>query len=355
MKEKNENKSEAKTENTVVKPYLAALPEEIAEKVNGAMISFRFGLLGAMSSGIGTMALKLGYNKKTEIAEDFSYLTEDDLLKLGDKLDFENPCFTEAFESVDRKEYEESKADFFILTHPENGQRLCVNANGFYLEDGDSTKFVAFTDMTGVEERSLGLSVTANAIYECGSVTPTLAGETVLRISSPVCHNTVRVLRHLVERMLEIYGNPVKRDLKDEITAILAKHIKSVSKSSPVYLEDDFWTEKGERVLNNALHKFALKVRRDEALAVIDTSLFGNGKDGILFSVDGIAFDYAFQKVFLKYDEIREIIYPQNGKKLIFAGNFSECKNPEFFPEIDSIYYNLDELKAIVEEILYLV
>ncbi len=104
-----------------------------------------------------------------------------------------------------------------------------------------------------------------------------------------------------------------------------------------------------EKGLDNALHSYALRVDKNDVLAFIDTSLFSNGKDGLLFSKTGIAFDYLFSKVFLRYDEISstEIVK----RELVFHGNFSNLSNPTDTPSISDSWFNLDELKACIDEI----
>ena len=111
---------------------------------------------------------------------------------------------------------------------------------------------------------------------------------------------------------------------------------------------------KKKKKLKNALSKYALKVREDEVIGFIDTSLFGNGGSGILFSKQGIAFDYAFEKIFAKYEEINSMSI-KKGKDLVLYGNFSERKDDCNNPSISSIYFNLAALKECLEEIKYVV
>lgn len=131
---------------------------------------------------------------------------------------------------------------------------------------------------------------------------------------------------------------------------------KCVYKSSVPYLVKDFGygDVKKKKKLKNALSKYALKVREDEVIGFIDTSLFGNGGSGILFSKQGIAFDYAFEKIFAKYEEINSMSI-KKGKDLVLYGNFSERKDDCNNPSISSIYFNLAALKECLEEIKYVV
>lgn len=138
----------------------------------------------------------------------------------------------------------------------------------------------------------------------------------------------------------------------------MLRYIKKIPKSSSAipYLVKNFeWNDdKSRKKMKNALSKYALKVREDEVVGFIDTSFFGNGGSGILFSKYGIAFDYAFEKIFAKYVEI-ERMEIKKGKDLILYGRFSERKDDFNDPSIDSIYYNLPILKECLEEIKYVV
>ena len=89
-------------------------------------------------------------------------------------------------------------------------------------------------------------------------------------------------------------------------------------------------------------------------IGFIDTSLFGNGGDGILFSKYGIAFDYAFEKIFVRYNEIDSMLI-KKGKDLILYGKFSERKNDISAPSISNIFFNLSALEECLEEITYVV
>lgn len=112
--------------------------------------------------------------------------------------------------------------------------------------------------------------------------------------------------------------------------------------------------------MKKALSEYALKVRENEVIGFIDTSLFGNGGDGILFSKQGIAFDYAFEKVFVHYEEIDRMEIEKSllgllGKDLVLYGHFSERKDDVSAPSIGDTYYNLSVLKECLEEIKYVV
>ena len=141
-----------------------------------------------------------------------------------------------------------------------------------------------------------------------------------------------------------------------KVTKIISENIMKIPKSTTAvsYLVKDFdWSDdKSEKRMKNALYKYALKVRKDEVVGFIDTSLFGNGGSGILFSKYGIAFEYIFRKVFVKYEEIDRMEI-KNGKELFLYGDFEENKEACKKLSIDNIYYNLPALKGCLEEIMY--
>lgn len=97
-----------------------------------------------------------------------------------------------------------------------------------------------------------------------------------------------------------------------------------------------------------AKKKFGFRSTGD-VIGLIDTSLLNNGNAGYLFTDDGIAFDYIFTKVFVRYDEIDKIEFGKNNKKIIIRGDFANTKGN--IPEIDNMYLNLNWLKDVLEEL----
>lgn len=164
-------------------------------------------------------------------------------------------------------------------------------------------------------------------------------------------------LRRGIEHVIEERGGYVE-SAEDKIEKIVGRYIKQIPKSSSsvAYIVKDFGynDDKKRKKLKNALSKYALKVREDEVIGFIDTSLFGNGGDGILFSKYGIAFDYAFEKIFVRYNEIDSMLI-KKGKDLILYGKFSERKNDISAPSISNIFFNLSALEECLEEITYVV
>jgi hypothetical protein len=168
----------------------------------------------------------------------------------------------------------------------------------------------------------------------------------------------IRDLRKSLECFIDEYGG-FRPSVDYQIKKTVEQYIGQISKSSPVYLFTEIVEnkkqKKQEKLLNNALQKYARRVQVRDVIGFIDTSLFGNGSDGLLFSTDGISFDYAFEKVFIHYDEINRIDFNAKRKSLMFYGNFSERKKDDSVPVIDNIFFNLVPLKQCIEEILYVI
>lgn len=201
-------------------------------------------------------------------------------------------------------------------------------------------------------------SIHYEEIFEI-SIDPTglnlcLVGKESVLISAN-SHFDSRVLKAIRKSLTSIcHGMPgfFEEDTGNIVSNMLCERIASFIKSpdsNKAYTRFDFYDPSVEKKLRNALQSFAKRVQRDDVVAFIDTSLFSNGKDGILFTADGIAFDYAFEKVYLLYKEIE---YTELKKhELVFYGHFSNMKDPDSLPSINDIYFKLPELKDCIDEI----
>lgn len=98
------------------------------------------------------------------------------------------------------------------------------------------------------------------------------------------------------------------------------------------------------------MSKYAHKVRKDDVIGFIDTSMIGNGGSGILFAKDGIAFEYAGEKIFVKYEEIYRM-HAIQGKKLNLCGIFLERNEDYSDISISGNYFDVVALKECIEEI----
>ena len=250
---------------------------------------------------------------------------------------------------VTDENFEEKKYYFFIITD-----------EGFFFFLDCKIAFIKFDDLKSVKEaRSsiAGNSITISArqvIYYEEDGTEGESDKIVIEKNNDN-KDYLRGFRKGLEHVIEKFGGTVP-SAEDEVAKIVEKYIHKIPKGTLAkpYLVKDFMYDsddsKNMKRLKNALAKYARKVRKDDVIGFIDISLFDNGNDGILFAKDGLAFDYAFEKIFVKYEEIDNMSI-KKGKDLYLHGDFHERKDDFNDPSINSINYNLDSLKECLEEI----
>lgn len=90
-------------------------------------------------------------------------------------------------------------------------------------------------------------------------------------------------------------------------------------------------------------------------IGLVDTSLFGNGKAGLLFTTEGIGFEYALERIFIRWDEITNVEISTNEKDMYLGGFFRGIKNPECTPSISNIFFRLPVLKEMIGRIIRIV
>lgn len=235
---------------------------------------------------------------------------------------------------------------------------LIATIDGYFFFVEGKIAFVEYDSVRSVKQDSNLVTISAWRVkwYSENGTEESDTNEIVIQKNS---ENEIYLgaLRKGIEYVIEECGGYVESS-EDKVEEIVEKYIKQISKdsSSVPYMVKDFEysDDKKRKLLKNALAKYALKVREDEVIGFIDTSLFGNGGSGIFFSKNGIAFDYALEKIFAKYEEINSMSI-KKGKDLVLYGNFSERKNDCDDPSINSIYFNLSALKECLEEIKYVI
>ena len=248
---------------------------------------------------------------------------------------------------------------------------LISTMDGLFFFVHKKIAFVEYDALLSVSQDSNGVVITASKVDWYSEEGTEEAGDNEVIIEkNKETEIYLRTLRKGIERIiddLEEYIVPSEEKVWEmitkihmptdkKVTKIISENIMKIPKSTTAvsYLVKDFdWSDgKSEKRMKNALYKYALKVRKDEVVGFIDTSLFGNGGSGILFSKYGIAFEYIFRKVFVKYEEIDRMEI-KNGKELFLYGDFEENKEACEILSIDNIYYNLPALKGCLEEIMY--
>lgn len=231
---------------------------------------------------------------------------------------------------------------------------LIATIDGYFFFINEGIAFIKYGAVTSVKQDRESLTISASKIklYSENGTNEFDTNEIII-LKSNENDGFLFALRKCIENIIEDCGGYVE-PAEDKVEEIVEKYIKQIANSSsavPYMIKDfEYNDDKEEKRLKNALSKYALKVREDEVIGFIDTSIFGNGKSGILFSKYGIAFDFAFEKIFAKYEEI-ELMSIEKGKRLVLYGSFSERKNDLGYPYISNIYFNLSALKECLEEI----
>lgn len=213
--------------------------------------------------------------------------------------------------------------------------------NGILLRRNSSTLFIQYEEVHGVDIDLNGLKLH----LEKGSCI-------LIPVNSCFSIDVLKAIRQILISICSASTSFWNEDTEQFVFNILCDRVKSFVKSPDsckTYTRLDFYDDSIDKKLRNALHSYAKRVQKDDAVAFIDTSLFSNGKDGILFTANGIAFDYAFEKVYLLYKEIDYI--EQKKHDLVFHGFFSNMKDPNSLPSISDIYFKLSELKTCLDEI----
>ncbi|MBR3447790.1 MAG: sel1 repeat family protein [Oscillospiraceae bacterium] len=162
----------------------------------------------------------------------------------------------------------------------------------------------------------------------------------------------------LTELVKDLHDNETKIDeqksitsenIDKEITHIVDKYIHQIPNNCAAYDSVEILYE--SQKVRNALNKFGMKAS-GTIIGLVDSSLFSNGKDGILFTTKGMAFDNAFEKIFVRYDEINQIQFGKKNKSIFLVGRFSGTKSPDdTIPEIGSVFFDVYVIKSMLEEI----
>lgn len=255
------------------------------------------------------------------------------------------------------KEIEEIAKDYFFI----------ATIDGLFFFIDDKIAFVEYDSIISINKfpySFLGdyISILADKVDWYTENGDCISGENKIEILDIfLLGDYYDILRKGIDNIIDLLGGHVESKF-DKMERIVGKYIKYIttSSSSKVYLVNKFHYgdyEKNDNRLMCALSKYALKVRKDEVIGFIDTSIFNNGGDGLLFSKYGIAFDCAFEKIFIRYDEIRSMSIKKAflfGEELVFYGHFSERKDNSTNPSIQDINFNLYRLKDCLKEIMYI-
>ena len=170
------------------------------------------------------------------------------------------------------------------------------------------------------------------------------------------CNNN----EYIAERLAEAWGvdsddeDSYEDDesVEDRIVSILDEYLPKICKDCIWYTKSGGTFEKSEyrTRIENARSKIVYNRSVSEILGMVDTTIFKNGKSGIVFLTDGISFDYGFSKVTVPYTQMGDMFLD----KVLHFQHWIENKNNSAWKgdvTIDGIYYNLSTLKKCLEEI----
>lgn len=156
--------------------------------------------------------------------------------------------------------------------------------------------------------------------------------------------------------------NEYSETQENKILAILDKWLPKITKESIRWCTKSNGTfDKYPQRIQNGLKSIGRGyIRTDEVLGFLDCSMMGkSGKDAIIFTEKGIAWDYAFEPIFVLYDDMTDIFLSKHD--LHFGKNVSYLshKNGKRWVGVDvtisDTYCNLTAFKDCLEEIRWVI
>ena len=240
------------------------------------------------------------------------------------------------------------------------GYLVIFTTDGLFVAAGEDYLYTPYENIVSVVEHKKGILVSLDSGYyvckECETRATDIKKIDIKTDSEITKRQIGMTLKDIINEYRGDDKEVMRRTENEEqsVEDIIKWYIDMIPSKEyyPAYMINEIGEDDGKtrKKFVRALNGYARSIYSDEAIAFIDTSLFSTGSDGIMFSEEGIAFDYAFQKVFLRYDEMDDIVL--DGRELKFIGNFSGVKdNTCTTPSISNIYYNIEMLKECINEI----
>ena len=143
---------------------------------------------------------------------------------------------------------------------------------------------------------------------------------------------------------------------EEKIRKIVDKYIFDINKSSTAYNSSELHDYKYSQVLQNIRSYIAKDASSSEILGFIDTTVFGKGKAGLVFTTEALYEGSAGASWKVPYWQMNQMEY--SGKKIVFNGT-DDCgigwlkKGMDI--DIDSTWYNIPALKDCLDEILAII
>ena len=139
---------------------------------------------------------------------------------------------------------------------------------------------------------------------------------------------------------------------EEKITKIVDKYIYDINKSSTAYNSTKLHDSEYSQVLQNLRSNIAKDVSSSEIIGFIDTTVFGKGKAGLVFTTEALYEGSAGVSWKIPYWQMGDMNC--TGKKIVFNGT-KDCgigwlkKGMDI--DIDSTWYNIPALKDCLDEI----
>ncbi len=284
-------------------------------------------------------------------------LIEDGLLKEAEKGNFAGVIKASIEKSV--KEYEVGALGFYYGDFEKGTGRyiMIVTIDGIFFFVDDKMAFVSPDSIKDVKADPESLRIRAVDVKWFSRIGDVITGDDtnrneIIYVKGDGLERYFSAIKRGLYKLKDPIGEQSQMDNRAEVEKVLRKYIDYMAKpycNSRIIADVDHSNKKESRRLVNILKKLASKADEDTAIGFIDTSLFGNGKDGLVFYDDGIVFDYAFEKVFLEYKEIQQMIIDKG--ELIFVGCFRNRKNDLGNPVLCDVYFDVSAVKECIEMI----
>ena len=140
---------------------------------------------------------------------------------------------------------------------------------------------------------------------------------------------------------------------EEKIRKIVDKYIYDINKSSTAYNSTKLHNPEYSQVLQNLRSNIAKDASSSEIIGFIDTTLFGKGKSGLVFTTEALYEKSPGFRVWkVPYWQMHSMDF--NGKEIKFNGT-EDCGNSFLGTGLDvtvnNSYYNLPALKDCLDEI----
>ncbi|MGP1530075.1 MAG: zinc ribbon domain-containing protein [Treponema sp.] len=138
---------------------------------------------------------------------------------------------------------------------------------------------------------------------------------------------------------------------EEKIKKIVDKYIKTINKSNLAYTSGAVQNPEYSQVIQNVRTYIAKNVRQADIYGFIDVTVFGKGKNGLVFTNDTLYLKEPVGRITLPYNALSEMYI--KGTNLYFKNTKGFGTGLNNFDEvhIDDVYYNLPALKDCLEEI----